>query len=204
MPRKAMPDTIDPLPDQNAPDSPSARPRLTSREALLAWLEAAGIAHETRLHPPLHTVEEAQAERADWAAQGWPEGGYCKNLFLKDKKGALFLIVTLEERELKLNRLSRPLGSARLSFANAELMWEVLGVRPGSVTPFALINDTQGRVTAVLDEPMLAHARLHYHPLENTATTAISREDLLRVLRVSGHEPTILDLVEAAGTDAEN
>jgi Ala-tRNA(Pro) deacylase len=83
-------------------------------------------------------------------------------------------------------------------------MWEVLGVRPGSVTPFALINDTQGRVTAVLDEPMLAHARLHYHPLENTATTAISREDLLRVLRVSSHEPTILDLVEAAGTDAEN
>jgi len=173
-------------------------PKLTAKTEFLAWLDAAGIAHETRDHPALHTVEEAQAHRADWPAQE-REGAFCKNLFLKDKKGRLFLVVTLEDRELKLNRLSKPIGSARLSFGNAELMWEVLGVRSGSVTPFALLNDHEGRVTVVLDAPILEHERLHYHPLENTATTGLSRSDFLNFLRKTGHEPLILDLVEAAG-----
>ena len=172
--------------------------KLTTRAQFLAWLDEKGIAHETRDHPALHTVEEAEAHRA-----GWPpherEGAFCKNLFLKDKKGRLFLVVTLERRELKLNRLSKPIGSARLSFGNPELLFEVLGVRPGSVTPFALLNDREGRVTVVLDKPMLAHERLHYHPLENTATTGLSRRDFLDFLRETGHEPLILDLVEAAG-----
>ncbi len=109
-----------------------------------------------------------------------------------------FLIVTLEARDLKLNRLAKPIGSARLSFGNPDLLFEVLGVRPGSVTPFALVNDREGRVTVVLDAPMLEHGRLHYHPLENTATTGLAREDFLRLLRETGHEPLILDLVEAA------
>ncbi|HMM14898.1 MAG TPA: prolyl-tRNA synthetase associated domain-containing protein [Parvibaculum sp.] len=177
------------------PDS-APPPKLHGPEAFLAWLDAHGIAHETRTHEPLHTVEEARAARAQWGAP-WTGGGHCKNLFLKDKKGALFLIVTLEDRELKLNRLSKPLGSARLSFANADLMWEKLGVRPGSVTPFALVNDSSCEIRPVLDAPMLEHDRLHYHPLENTATTAIARDDLLRILRLTGHEPMILDLVEA-------
>jgi Ala-tRNA(Pro) deacylase len=172
--------------------------KITTRDAFLAWLEDRGIPHETRLHEPLHTVEEARAARAGWGAP-WDGGGHCKNLFLKDKKGALFLVVTLEERALKLNRLGKPLGAARLSFANAELLWEVLGVRPGSVTPFAAVNDRPPRVTVVLDAPMLAHDRLHYHPLDNRATTAISRDGLLAVLRATGHEPIILDLVEAVG-----
>lgn len=178
-------------------DAPQTH-KLVTKEAFLAWLEALGIAHETRSHEALHTVEEAKAARAAWGAP-WTGGGHCKNLFLKDKKGALFLVVTLEDRALKLNRLGKPLGAARLSFANAELLWEVLGVRPGSVTPFALVNDAPPRVTAVLDAPMLAHDRLHYHPLDNRATTAIRRDDLLAVLRATGHEPIILDLVEAAG-----
>lgn len=183
-----------PMPDQAPP------PKLHTKEAFLAWLEAHGIPHETRHHEALHTVEEAQAARAGWGAP-WTTGGHCKNLFLKDKKGALYLIVTLEERALKLNRLSKPLGSARLSFANADLLWEKLGVRPGSVTPFAVVNDAPAEVRVVLDEPMLAHERLHYHPLENTATTAIAREELLRLLRLTHHEPIILDLVEAQGGD---
>lgn len=178
--------------------SPAAHEKITSKDAFLGWLESRGIAHETREHEALHTVEEAQAARALWGAP-WTEGGHCKNLFLKDKKGALFLVVTLEERALKLNRLGPPLGAARLSFANAGLLWEVLGVRPGSVTPFAVVNDAPPRVTVVLDAPMLAHDRLHYHPLDNRATTAISRDGLLAVLRATGHEPIILDLVEAAG-----
>lgn len=181
---------------------PSAPSKLHTKEAFLAWLEARDIGHETRLHAALHTVEEARAARAHWGTP-WTGGGHCKNLFLKDKKGALYLIVTLEERELKLNRLAKPLGSARLSFANAELLWARLGVRPGSVTPFALVNDRPPDIRVVLDGPMLAHERLHYHPLENTATTAIHRDDLLRLLRLTGHEPMILDLMEAqaAGGD---
>lgn len=171
-------------------------PKLTTKALFLAWLEEKGISHETRAHPALHTVEEAQAHRASWTAEE-REGAFCKNLFLKDKKGRLFLIVTEEHRELKLNSLSRPIGSARLSFGNAELMWEVLGVRPGSVTPFALVNDREGRVTPVLDAPMLEHERLHYHPLENTATTGLSRDDFLKFLQETGHEPLILDLVKA-------
>ncbi|MDX5365737.1 MAG: prolyl-tRNA synthetase associated domain-containing protein [Alphaproteobacteria bacterium] len=171
--------------------------KLTAKAEFLAWLEDRGFPHETREHPPLHTVEEAEAHRAGWDARA-REGAFCKNLFLKDKKGRLFLIVTEEHRALKLNSLSKPIGSARLSFGNAELMWEVLGVRPGSVTPFALVNDREHRVTAVLDAPMLEHERLNYHPLENTATTALSRADFLRFLRETGHEPLILDLEAAA------
>lgn len=173
-------------------------PKLTTSTAFLAWAEAQGIAHETRTHPALHTVEEAQAHRADWP-EAARTGAFCKNLFLKDRKGRLWLIVTLEERALKLNSLSKPLGSARLSFGNAELMWEVLGVRPGSVTPLALVNDREHRLTVVLDTAMLAHERLNYHPLENTATTALSRDDFMRFLEITGHKPMIVDLVAAAG-----
>src|SRR5690606_21372062 len=140
-----------------------------TRAEFLAWLDAKGIAHETREHPALHTVEEAEAYRAGLPPEA-REGAFCKNLFLKDRKGRLFLIVTLEARELKLNRLAKPIGSARLSFGNPDLLFEVLGVRPGSVTPFALVNDRARQVTVVLDAPMLEHERLHYHPLENTAT----------------------------------
>ncbi|MEQ8379887.1 prolyl-tRNA synthetase associated domain-containing protein [Parvibaculum sp.] len=172
-------------------------PHLTTKAGFLAWLGEKGIAHETRDHPPLHTVEEAEAHRASWPPHE-REGAFCKNLFLKDKKGRLFLIVTLEARDLKLNRLAKPIGSARLSFGNPDLLFEVLGVRPGSVTPFALVNDREGRVTVVLDAPMLEHGRLHYHPLENTATTGLSRADFMAFLKETGHEPLILDLVEAA------
>lgn len=175
-------------------------PHLTSKADFIRWLEARGIAHDTREHPPLHTVEEAEAQRAGWPAEA-RNGAFCKNLFLKDKKGRLFLIVTLETRELKLNRLSKPIGSARLSFANADLLWQVLGVRPGSVTPFALVNDRDHLVTVVLDAPMLEHERLHYHPLENTATTGLARTAFMDFLRLTGHEPLILDLVAAAGDD---
>ncbi len=163
-----------------------------TKDSLLALLTKWGIPHETITHPPLHTVEEAQAWRAG------RQGGFCKNLFLKDKKGALWLIVTLEDRQIRLNSLPKALGSARLSFANADLMDRFLGVKPGSVTPFAVINDQACQVQIVLDTPMLDHDPLHYHPLTNEATTTISREDLLKFLRHSGHEPIIIDLEAAA------
>lgn len=172
--------------------------RVTSKQDCLGWLQDHGIAFESRDHEALHTVEEARSARALWGPP-WDTGGHCKNLFLKDKKGALFLVVTLEERSLKLNRLGPALDAARLSFASPDLLWDKLGVRPGSVTPFALINDRTCDVKPVLDAPMLEHDRLHYHPLDNRSTTAISKDGLLKLLEITGHTPHIVDLVQAGG-----
>lgn len=173
-------------------------PKLTP-EALFARFDALGIAHRTHSHPPVYTVAESAALR------GALPGGHCKSLFLKDKKGGLWLAVMIEERRVDLKRLSAALGAPRFSFGNAELLFEVLGVRPGSVTPFAVVNDTEHRVTIVLDHGMLDRDPLNYHPLENDRTTAVSPADLLRFIRACGHEPRIVDLdaMEAGGAPPE-
>jgi Ala-tRNA(Pro) deacylase len=157
-------------------------------EQLFARLDALGIQHRTYNHPPVFTVAEAAALR------GQLPGGHCKSLFLKDKKAGLWLVVALEERRIDLKRLADALGAPRFSFGNAELLFEVLGVRPGSVTPFALANDTSRRVAVVLDRFMLDHDPLNYHPLENDRTTAIAPGDLLRFIEVCGHRPRIVNL----------
>ena len=157
-------------------------------EKLLDFLEELGIATETVTHPPTFTVEDAKALR------GRIPGGHTKNLFLKDKKGRLWLVVALEDTPVNLKVLHKRIGAARLSFGRAELLEEVLGVKPGSVTPFALMNDAEGRVTVVLDERMMTHDVLNFHPLVNTATTSIGREDFLRFLRATGHEPIVCDV----------
>ena len=159
---------------------------------LFARLDALGIAHQTYTHPPVFTVAEAAALR------GQLPGGYCKSLFLKDKKAGLWLVVALEERPIDLKRLAAVLGAPRFSFGNAALLHEVLGVRPGSVTPFALANDTGQRVTVVLDKGMLEQDLLNYHPLENDRTTAIASADLLRFIAACGHVPRIVDLASIA------
>ena len=148
--------------------------------------------HRTYIHPPVYTVEEAKALR------GTLPGGHCKSLFLKDKKGGLWLIVALEECRVDLKSLADALGAPRFSFGSAELLHEVLGVRPGSVTPYAAINDAQRRVSVVLQRAMLAHDPLNYHPLENTRTTAIAPADLIRFLEACGHPPRIVDIPERA------
>jgi len=157
-------------------------------EKLLDFLEELGIDTTTVTHPPAFTVEDAKALR------GRIPGGHTKNLFLKDKKGRLWLVVALEDTAVDLKGLPRRIGSARLSFGRAELLEEVLGVKPGSVTPFALMNDVEGKVTVVLDARMMEHDVLNFHPLVNTATTSIGREDFLRFLRATGHEPIICDV----------
>ena len=159
-----------------------------TRQELFAFLDELGIAHETREHEAAFTVEDARALR------GAIPGGHTKNLFLKDKKGRLWLVVADEETRVDLKQLHKRMGAARLSFGKAELMEQVLGVSPGSVTPFALMNDREGKVTVVLDERMMEHERLNFHPLENTATTTISRQGLLDFLRATGHEPLIIDV----------
>jgi Ala-tRNA(Pro) deacylase len=160
---------------------------------LFALLDRLGIGHRTVHHPPLFTVEQSQALR------GQIPGGHSKNLFLKDKKDALFLVVALEDARIDLKSLHRRIGAGgRLSFGAATLMSDALGVTPGSVTPFAAMNDTNGRVAVVLDATMLEHALLNFHPLTNTMTTAIAREDLLRFLRETGHPPQIVEVSDRA------
>jgi Ala-tRNA(Pro) deacylase len=154
---------------------------------LFARFDALGIAHETVHHPPVHTVAEAKALRGEIL------GAHCKCLFLKDKKGALFLAAVLEHRRVDLKALSKELGAGRFSFGSADLLWDRLGVKPGSVTPFSLINDGETAVQPVFDQQMLAQSPLNYHPLENDKTTAIAPNDLLRFTRACGHAPRILD-----------
>ena len=157
-------------------------------DALFARLDALGIAHRTYTHAPVFTVEEAKALR------GALPGGHCKSLFLKDKKGGLWLVVALEECRIDLKALADRLVAPRFSFGSAELLAQVLGVKPGSVTPFAAINDPEERVTVVLQRAMLEHDPLNYHPLENDRTTAIAPGDLLRFLEASGHRPRIVEI----------
>lgn len=171
-----------------------------SPEDLLAFLAALKIETATVEHPPLFTVEDSRALRGDIP------GGHTKNLFVKDKKGRLFLLVLAEETEVDLKRVHEKIGAqGRVSFGSAELLEEVLGVLPGAVTPFGAINDVAGRVSVVLDEAMMRHERLNFHPLVNTRTTSLATADLVKFLRATGHEPMIVALgreeaqVERAG-----
>lgn len=158
-----------------------------SRDELLARLDELGIAARTVDHPPLFTVEDSQALRGDIP------GGHTKNLFLKDKKGNLFLVVVEEETKVDLKSLHVPLGAAsKFSFGSAELLEEVLGVKPGAVTAFGPVNDTAGRVTVVLDAELMTHDEVNCHPLVNTSTTTLASADLVRFLRATGHEPLIM------------
>ena len=161
-------------------------------EDLFARLEALGIETRTVTHPPLFTVAESQALRGELP------GGHTKNLFVKDKKGRIFLIVAKEDAEVDLKKVHTVIGAqGRVSFGKPELLMEVLGVIPGAVTPLALINDEAGgRVTLILDDRLTAFDMLNFHPLDNTRTTAIARDDFLRFAEAIGHPPQIMALPE--------
>lgn len=158
-----------------------------SPQDLLARLDTLGIAYVNHTHPPLYTVADSKALRGELP------GGHCKSLFLKGKRGELYLVVALEDRAIDLKRLRKTLGAANLSFGSPELLYEVLGVKPGAVTPFGLANDSERRVNVVLDKAMLAKSPLNYHPLTNDQTTAIDPKGLLAFIADCGHAPRILD-----------
>ena len=158
-------------------------------EELFARLESLGILTETTWHTPVFTVDEAQA------ARGEMPGTHCKCLFLRDKRGVLWLMVAEENTRVDLRALAARLGADRFSFASPERLRTHLGVEPGSVTPFALINDSDRAVRVALDAAMLDGGTLHYHPLTNAATTRIAATDLLKFVRACGHEPEIVSLV---------
>lgn len=159
-------------------------------EELFRRLDALGIRHATRHHSPVHTVAQA----ASVALRASLPGGHCKSLFLRDRKGGLWLVVALEDRRLDLKALADRIAAPRFSFGSPEVLQQVLGVSPGSVTPFALINDRERRIRVVLDAGMLELHPLNYHPLVNTATTSISPGDLQRFIADCGHQPVLVDL----------
>jgi Ala-tRNA(Pro) deacylase len=153
-----------------------------------ARLSEIGVETTTHHHPPVFTVEESKSLRGDLP------GTHCKNLFLKDHKKIFWLVVTLESRRIDMKDLQQRMGSGRLSFGKPDLLKEVLGVDPGTVTPFALINDSENRVRLVLDREMMETELLNYHPLTNAATTAIRPQDLLKFIASCGHQPRVVGL----------
>jgi Ala-tRNA(Pro) deacylase len=163
-----------------------------SPDDLFALLDRLGIATVTVEHPPLFTVEQSRTLR------GTIPGAHTKNLFLVDRKDRLFLVSAAEDAQIDLKRLHAKLGaSGRFSFGKAGMLREALGIEPGSVSPFAAINDAAHRVTIVLDQALLAHNELNFHPLVNTRTTRIRRDDLMRFLAATGHAPLVAAVSES-------
>lgn len=158
-----------------------------SREDLLTFLDAHGVAHRTLDHPPVFRVDDGAEIKASMP------GGHTKNLFLKDAKDRLWLVTALGETAIDLKALPAAIGSARLSFGSPERLYDALGVTPGSVTPFALVNDPDQRVTLVLDAALLVPEPINFHPLINDATTAVSQAGFRAFLTALGRAPLVVD-----------
>ena len=156
-------------------------------QQLFAYFDQLGIAHSTIEHKPLFTVEDG---RDLW--DKFP-GLHCKNLFIKDKKDKIWLVVMPGGKRADIKALEKRLNAPRFSFGKPELLLEVLGMTPGSVTPFALMNDTARRVTVVLDAEMMQSEKVNFHPLHNAASTTIRTQDLLKFAKTLGYEPVIAD-----------
>jgi len=160
---------------------------MLSPQQLFDRLAQLGIPHRTVEHAPVFTVEQAKEHR------GVLPGHHIKNLFLRNKKEEMWLVVALEDRAIDLKRLGDVLGAGRLSFGSPERLRTWLGVEPGSVTPLSVINDTQHKVSLVLDGALREGGPINAHPLTNTITSAIVLPDLMRFFEATGHAPRWLD-----------
>lgn len=160
----------------------------TSPEELYKTLKDLDIDHTTYDHPAVFTVEEAREHCSHIP------GAHAKNLFFKDKKNRYYLVVTLADKPLRIKEVGTAIGAKNISFAKPERLDEVLGVIPGSVTPFAAVNVGDHDVRIILDEQIMAYDLLNFHPLVNTATTTISNRDLVRFLEHCGRTPEIIRL----------
>lgn len=163
---------------------------MKTRADLFVYFDQLGITYKTYEHEALFTVEQADA-----IAHNIPEI-HIKNLFLKDDNGQLWLLVAEAHAKIELKKVMHCIKAPKLRFADAQLLMQHLGVSPGSVTPFALINDTQHTVKLILDQSILDSPLINAHPLENTATTSISLNDFGKFLKETGHQPLIIDLRE--------
>jgi Ala-tRNA(Pro) deacylase len=167
----------------------SAPPTLpTSPEQLLARLAALGIAVQNHAHAAVFTVDEAKALRGEL------HGGHIKNLFLRNKKEEMWLVVVEEDKRVDLKALGEKLNAGKLSFGSPDRLLRYLGVLPGAVTPFGIINDKDRKVKVVLDRDLLAMDPVNAHPLVNTMTTAIAAKDLVKFLEAEGHPPELVPI----------
>lgn len=166
-----------------------------TRQELFDYLDSLNIPHNTLKHEPIFRVEDSLELKAK------RPGANTKNLFLKDKAGQFFLICAQSDTHIRINKLHPVLGCKRLSFGKAEPLLELLGVTPGSVTLFGVINDTDGQVTLILDAALTQHDIVNFHPLLNDATTAISSKDMIAFAKATGHDPIILDFIELSKKD---
>ena len=157
-------------------------------DALLAYLEELGIAARTFSHPAVFTVEEAKALRGDLA------GAHTKNLFVRDKKGRMWLVVSLEDRVVDLRAIAGALGHKRFSFGSPERLMRYLGVIAGAGTPFGVFNDRGGAVRVALDTGLRDFDEWNFHPLDNGMTTTLSGDEMVRFLESVDHEPTWIDI----------
>ncbi|MEO1331280.1 MAG: prolyl-tRNA synthetase associated domain-containing protein [Pseudomonadota bacterium] len=176
-------------------DLDAGSPPPTTEAALLAELDRLDLPWRVHRHPAVFTVEESRAHRGDLP------GVHVKNMVLKDKKNGLWLVTCREDRRIRIKELERALGAPKMSFAKPEILWSALGVRPGAVTPLAMINDRDPRaVTIVLDAQMMAEETLNAHPLHNEATLNLATADLIRALEAWDRPPRLLDFdaLEAA------
>jgi Ala-tRNA(Pro) deacylase len=155
---------------------------------LFEFLDGLDISYKTTSHPPLFTVDDSKALR------GALDGGHAKNLFLKNKKGRMWLLVAEESAPINLKAFAKMIGAGNLSFGKPELLMDILGVIPGAVTPFALINAEPGSITPLFDQDLLAEDPLNFHPLDNTMTTTIAKADLLRFVEALDHSYEMTDL----------
>lgn len=164
----------------------------TAPETLMRRLDDIGVKYTRYDHEAVFTVEESSKLETDMP------GTHCRNLFVRDKKKRMFLVVLPNEVAVDMKKLAPVIGSDRLSFGSADRLWQYLGVRPGSVCPFSIINDTDKNVTIVLDKGMMEAEIVNYHPLINTMTLGLSPADLLKFIEDCGHEPKIADLTQAS------
>ena len=159
----------------------------TTPEGLFRRLKNLGLNFHTVDHPPVFTVKEAKALRGEII------GSHTKNLFLRNKKGAMWLFVCLEDRTVDLKNLGERLGAGRLSFGSTERLMKYLGVVPGAVTPFGVINDKEGAVRVALDREILEHEPLNFHPLDNAKTTSIDAAGFMQFLEAENHVAMLID-----------
>ncbi len=164
-------------------------------DELLETLEKQGIDFRLHRHEPIFTVAEGEHLK-----ESIP-GTHCRNLFVRDKKQNMFLVVAANETRIDMKKLQKVLDCGRLSFGSADRLWENLGITPGSVCPFCIANDTDKNVRIILDHDMMQSEIVNYHPMDNAMTIGITPADLIRYIRETGHEPEVVDLKPAAPDD---
>lgn len=155
---------------------------------LLDYLESEHIPFQLHHHPPVFTVAEASS-----ISHSIP-GAHCRNLFLRDKKGSMILLTLRDTTAIDLKKLSGSLGMGRLSFGSPERLWTYLGVVPGSVTPLAILNDTERQVRPLFESAMMAESIINFHPLDNSMTVGMSPSSLMTILEKNAMTPHIIDL----------